>query len=436
MSWFADQILSESICDECKRARQASDAMDQADIQPPINQHKSESEVNIPPPQKPVKTNSSFKSGCLITIAVVIGIFFLAHECDNETASVTTGPPTAAVEPNVTITSIPNALTVPTSTLPEITSSLEASRNLIVSNELMSRQYEWTYEGSKWDWELNVPQSLYDYYKALPRSPTKNYSIYVTHPLEDKFINNLATNLIEGAQKKGYNDFQTVSYAASFVQSLPYTSDLATTGYDEYARYPVETLVDNGGDCEDTAILTASLIRAMNYGVVLLVFPKTSQSPGHCAIGVKCSDKTPGTSWNYNGAKYYYLETTGDRWEIGDVPDEYQNASARIYPMVPIPILTHTWSYSGTTRLLELKVIVDNLGSAQAQGVYIDVGFDAGNNQWWNSKHSPVSDIDVGGSTTYTMSLYPPVNKYTRLLIQVMYNGYVVEESYSSWFQT
>jgi hypothetical protein len=75
---------------------------------------------------------------------------------------------------------------------------------------------------------------------------------------------------------------------------LEYTSDLVTEGYDEYPRYPIETLVDKGGDCEDTAILAASIIRGMGYGVVLLVFPKTADSPGHCAVGVAGEAGMPG----------------------------------------------------------------------------------------------------------------------------------------------
>ena len=103
--------------------------------------------------------------------------------------------------------------------------------------------------------------------------------------------------------------------------------------------------------------------------------------------------------------------------------------------MKPVPILTHTWSYEGTTRLIELKVIVDNLGSANATGVYVEAGFDAGNDTWWNSKESLKADIGVNGSVTYTMSLRPPAGEYTRLIVKIIYNGYSVDKSYSKWFK-
>ena len=54
-----------------------------------------------------------------------------------------------------------------------------------------------------------------------------------------------------------------VDFVLSFVQSLPYTLDDVTTGYDEFRRYAVETLIEGGGDCEDTTILVAAILRGL-----------------------------------------------------------------------------------------------------------------------------------------------------------------------------
>jgi len=214
------------------------------------------------------------------------------------------------------------------------------------------------------------------------------------------------------------------------VQSLPYTSDNETTGYDEYPRYPIETLVDNGGDCEDTAILAAALIDAMGYGVVLLRFPT------HMAVGVKGSDSLYGTYWTYQDQRYYYLETTGANWEIGELPPTYKGMSAQIFPMTPVAILTHNWESSVKGNYLELKVTVNNVGSAIAENVYIYSGFDAGNNQCWNSQRSQPFTLGVDESMVATVYLTPPVDKHTRILVQIVYQGYSVDESYSKWFDT
>ena len=112
----------------------------------------------------------------------------------------------------------------------------------------------------------------------------------------------------------------------AFVQGLPYFKDDVSTKYDEYPRYPIETLVDNGGDCEDTAILTAAFLREMGYGVVLV------NPTGHMAVGVKCSSCT-GTYYTYNGDKYYYLETTGTGFKVGEISSKWKDAQVKIIPL-------------------------------------------------------------------------------------------------------
>jgi len=303
-------------------------------------------------------------------------------------------------------------------------------------DSLITRTYAWKFDSRQWTWELSVLQSSYDYYKSLPRPPTQNYSVYVTHPSDDEYINGLAGKLSEAAKQKEYSSFQTVSLAAAFVQSLTYTSDSETKGFDEYPRYPVETLVDNGGDCEDTAILTAALINAMGYGVVLILFPETADSSGHMAVGVKGGDNVYGSYYEYQGERYYYLETTNTGWEIGKIPDAYTGRQAKILTMTPTPIFTHSWETEPDGRYLEFIANVENLGTAAAEDVYVSVGFDAGNNLIWNQEKSEEFTIGINGSAEVTLYLTPPLNKYTRLKVQIVYQGYAVDESYSEWFDT
>lgn len=298
------------------------------------------------------------------------------------------------------------------------------------STQTISRDYAWDYGGRRWTWQLQLPQALYDYYKGLPRPPTSNYSVYVTHPLDDAYLGQLVTKIQEAARQESYSEFETVGFAASFVQSLPYVSDNVSTAYDEYPRYPIETLVDNGGDCEDTSILMASLIKEMGYGVVLL------RLPGHVAVGVAGGEGVYGTYWEYEGRKYYYLETTGTGWGIGEIPEEYRTQSASVYEMKPVPILTHTWTSTGRAGFVDLQVMVSNLGSAAAQGVYVFAGFDAGDNQMWNPEQSPLFQVGVDEKVTVTMSLRVPYGEHTRVVVQIVYNGYAVDESHSMWFDT
>ncbi|MEN8613727.1 hypothetical protein ABFB09_00395 [Dehalogenimonas sp. THU2] len=346
--------------------------------------------------------------------------------------------PTVTVDPLITApVPPPVSVTVPPVTSVPSSISINSPAPTQASTGFVSRSYKWNFKGAEWTWEFSVPQALYDYYKSLPRPPTENYSVYVTHPYDDPYIEALVAKIKEAAKTKGYSEYETIEFATAFVQSLPYTSDNVTTKFDEYPRYPIETLIDNGGDCEDTSILMASFIDVMNFGVVLLGFdaPAGSDS-GHMAVGIKGGESVYGSYWEYTGSKYFYLETTGDNWGIGDIPVEYENRSAHIYPMAPVPILTHEWTGSGRGQYADLTISVSNFGSAEAKGVYVFTGFDAGNDMVRNSERSPVFDLGIGETATITITIRVPAGEHTRILVQIVYGGYAVDESFSDWVDT
>lgn len=296
------------------------------------------------------------------------------------------------------------------------------------STEFLERHFSWQYLGD-WEWDLQIPEILYDYYHDMPRLPTRDYSVYVTHPLDDIYIERLVEIIQEAAAQKDFNEFQTVEFTIAFVQSLPYTVDSVTSPFDEYPRYPAETLVDGGGDCEDTSILLASLLTEMGYGVVLI------SPPEHMAIGVKGGDNIYGNYWEYEGAKYYYIETTGSGRRIGELPEEYEGTSAQIYPLIPTPIITHEWSLEGKEYYTELTVVASNLGTATAYDIQILIGFDASNDKIWSKDLSDLHNLEPGQQLTSTFALRPPpLGVHTRLVVQVGMGGYNVSESFSDWF--
>jgi hypothetical protein len=295
----------------------------------------------------------------------------------------------------------------------------------------ISREYTWEYASKEWTWELQIPQALYEYYQEIPRPPTANYSVYVTHPQDDTLIEHLVSQIERTAQEEGFGHFEKVGYAASFVQNLPYTADSVTTPYDEYPRYPIETLVDNGGDCEDTSILLASLLNAMGYGSILILFPGN-----HCAVGVLGNEGIYGTYYEYGGDNYFYIETTNSGWRVGEMPGELEGASANLYGMTPIAILTHTWTAMGEGRTVDLKVTIENLGTAAATDVYVLAGFDAGENTLWNAQQSQAFELPNNERIVVTFSLQVPLGKHTRLMVQIIDDGRAVDESYSEWVDT
>jgi len=48
------------------------------------------------------------------------------------------------------------------------------------------------------------------------------------------------------------------------------------------------------------------------------------------AIGITCP-ACKGTSITIDNKKYYYLETTGEGWKVGQLPPKYQDDPVRYY---------------------------------------------------------------------------------------------------------
>jgi hypothetical protein len=292
---------------------------------------------------------------------------------------------------------------------------------------LIEREYEWYFSGRNWDLSIAIPESIADFYSEQDRISTNDYSVYVTHPFDDEFINSIIEKMNVIAIEENLSEIEKVNLVISFVQSLPYTLDDVSTPYDEYPRFPIETLIYGGGDCEDTSILTASLLEAMNYDVVLL------SPPQHMAVGINID--ASGTYWTSNDNRYYYLETTGEGWEIGECPDEY--TTAFVYDLTPIPVLTHSWEASWNNRKLDISIEVSNDGTTIAEDYYVWVAYDAGEGYVWYQTESSPFNLQFGKTITIDLTLDVPNDEYTRLMIRIIdSDGYRVDESFSEWFST
>lgn len=128
----------------------------------------------------------------------------------------------------------------------------------------------------------------------------------------------------ETSEREGMSDWEMIELATAFVQGLDYVSDDIGTGYDEYPKFPLETLYDQGGDCEDSSILLASLLRELGYGTVLVM------TEDHMGVGVKASEPA---NFTYMNMDFYYIETTAPGWGIGELPEEINGVNITILPV-------------------------------------------------------------------------------------------------------
>ncbi|MDF3001427.1 MAG: hypothetical protein K0Q48_1546 [Bacillota bacterium] len=195
--------------------------------------------------------------------------------------------------------------------------------------DFIKREYFWLYDKSVWSYRMKIPRDSYAYYKTVDRQKITSYSYYVTDNSDDESLAALGQTFKEAAELENHSDFEMVENIVLFVQQLDYVDDKVGTGYDEYPKFPLETLADEGGDCEDSAILLASLLRELGFGTVLIQFPD------HMGVGVRGEESMEGSYFETkDGIRYYYIETTSTGWKIGEIPEELMTKPARILSLV------------------------------------------------------------------------------------------------------
>ena len=179
--------------------------------------------------------------------------------------------------------------------------------------------------------DLPIQRQRYEHYRRLPRL-NGQWNCYAEEEMPE--VRNLALAFQHLHAGHTWSTYTQVSNVLNFVQScIPYSSDLKTTGYEDWARYPVETLMEGTGDCEDLAILCAAVIARLGFQVMLLLYPH------HLAFAVAGADHLKGEYIldPHSGKRYFYGEATAQGWHLGQIPKTY----AGLLPdqMLPVAIL-------------------------------------------------------------------------------------------------
>ena len=191
------------------------------------------------------------------------------------------------------------------------------------TRQTIGRRYVWNFRGRHYTVLMTIDLERYNSYSGKER-----YDIPKLVEEGRTTISNLTREFQRTfKQNRNWNRQDRVDFVLSFVQSLPYTLDDVTTGFDEFRRYAVETLIEGGGDCEDTTILVAAILRGLGEETALIF------TPGHIAIGI--SGDFTGSSLTYNGIKYFYCETTGTGWIVGTLPASVGTKVDEIVPLSP-----------------------------------------------------------------------------------------------------
>lgn len=203
--------------------------------------------------------------------------------------------------------------------LPEIPPAPKIKEEII-------KDFRWKFNENNYNFPLFIRRSIYDSFKEQERilDCSKWAQEYVVGGISGE-IREIAHQLYKVGMN--YGSYQEVSFVLSFVQQvIQYQKEEI-----EYPKYPVETLVDETGDCEDFSILGAAILKCMGYEVALLILPN------HAALGVAGAEGIPGSYVEFNDMHYYYCEMTVEGWKIGQMPEEYEKMKMDVFPIPPLP---------------------------------------------------------------------------------------------------
>ncbi len=195
-------------------------------------------------------------------------------------------------------------------------------------NCCFAANYNYTYglldhPGGSTDYSLmvSVTPSLYDYYRS------KDHNLYLYDFA--KFVTPNPLEPIADSLWSIYSDEEDFANGVlMIVHQIPYEESGPQ-------KYPVETIVENEGDCDLFSFVAASIMMSGGLDVVLLFY----ETQSHMNIGVNLSHEPEDVRstvyyYGHNGKRYYVAECTGgnwtDGWRVGESPETLIGVSARI----------------------------------------------------------------------------------------------------------
>ena len=190
-------------------------------------------------------------------------------------------------------------------------------------------EYYWEYpENYSKTGIVEFNETLSTYYEYSIKNHTtsryaESFQKFITpeHPTISKIANDVDTSYSK--------DIDKANALLDIVSTLEYKYDVLhpdneeDPNADEDPKYPIETIIDGTGDCEDLSFLYASLCKVIGLDVVLLEWVNIDSNSKHINVGINLPEIPPDSNdlkYIHAGQEIYYVcECTGDSvtWDVG-----------------------------------------------------------------------------------------------------------------------
>lgn len=210
--------------------------------------------------------------------------------------------------------------------------------------ETVDRTYKWTLDS--WTETLNGeltlsfnPEKIAALRSSNPfrLNPNRDFKANITELLEscknNRKVHEVLSYIDGRIREEGLCELDRMQFILDFVQKpnieYEYDENCEEIGCPrDYARYPDETMFDGHGDCDCKSALAAILFREAGHKTAFLT-TKT-----HAAVAVAFRNKLDAdlvamadqSLVTKDGYLYFFCETTGDGFKIGDLGDTTKEA--------------------------------------------------------------------------------------------------------------
>jgi hypothetical protein len=235
------------------------------------------------------------------------------------------------------------------------------------SSSVIEVTHTFPFEDSMITITIPVNTSVYEGAKSADKSVTiygnisetiwvaDSYRSMAYDPAQDQVFLDLITRFREIQNKENLSDDEYIELITAYTQSLTYE----TIG-ENPAKFPVETIVENAGDCDDKSLLLARLLSLEAFQVSLLSFKPES----HMAVGIGSDDTS------YKNTGYAYIEATNYSF-VGVPTDRLQDEIKLESDPVIITIGNGTKKYgSGSeTRYINDTFVLTELKAHELESI-------------------------------------------------------------------
>lgn len=225
----------------------------------------------------------------------------------------------------------------------------------------------------------------------------KYYLAITTDPALDDMYNRLTAFFREYAEVYKLDDNEYVELVTAYVQSIPYKTAGMNT------KFPIETVIENEGDCDDKSTLLAGLLARAGYDAALFSYEN------HMTAGIKAD------------GRYIPIETTAKMYP-GEVADVLDATLSDVLAVYKIGEGTKTYTaYNQVQKIMAAKMMLaDRISEIKSLMKTMEEEMDA-----------QLSEIEANYTAAGERRYNANVNKYNEFVEMVNRDAVLLNELYN-----